>query len=53
MTNHDRVRDLISYHYLNKSNLSVSTHILQSTDLSDNALILQNSITLLSRNSTN
>ena len=53
MSNHDRDRDRISFHFLNNSNLSVSTHMIQSTDLSDNALILQNSITLLSRNSTN
>ena len=52
MSNHDRDSDRI-FHFLNNSNLSVSTHILQTTDLSDNALILQNPITLLYRNSTN
>ena len=53
MSNHDRDRDRIFFHVLNNPNLSVSTHILQTTDLSDNALILQNLITLLYRNSTN
>ena len=53
MSNHDRDRDRIFFHVLNNPNLSVSTHILQTTDLSDNALILQNPITLLYRNSTN
>ena len=53
MSNHDRDSDRIPFHFLNNSNLSVSTHILQTTDLSDNALILQNPITLLYRNSTN